>query len=99
MNRSSRESGAVIIGGSFHSLGAARNLAKHGVPVCVLNSGVCVSQFSRYVRSFLKCPAVDDDACFVEFLLRIAAERNMGGWVLFPSTDFVRILAQHRVLE
>jgi D-aspartate ligase len=96
MNRRSEEPGAVIIGGSFHSLGAARNLAKHGVPVCVLDSGVCVSQFSRRVKRFLKCPSVDDDACFVEFLLRIAAERSMDGWILFPSTDdAVRILAQH----
>lgn len=97
MNQRSERPGAVIIGGSFHSLGAARNLAKHGVSVCVLNNGICVSQFSRYVRRFLKCPSADDDARFVEFLLRIAAESCMDGWVLFPSTDdFVRIVAQHR---
>jgi len=96
MNRRGEQPGAVIIGGSFHSLGAARNLAKHGVPVCVLDSGTCVSQFSRYVKSFIKCPPADDDVSFVEFLLQISAERSMDGWVLFPSTDeFVRIVAQH----
>ncbi len=97
MDRGNGSPGAVILGGSFHSLGAARNLAKHGVPVCVLDSGVCVAQFSRSVRRFLKCPSADDEARFVEFLVRIAAERNMNDWVLFPSTDeHVRILAQHR---
>ena len=57
MNQRSERPGAVIIGGSFHSLGAARNLAKHGVPVCVLNSGVCVSQFSRYCAVFPQMPS------------------------------------------
>jgi len=97
MNRRGKQPGPVIIGGSFHSLGAARNLAKHGAPVCILDGGICVSQFSRYVGSFLKCPSADDDVGFVEFLLRISEERKMDGWVLFPSTDeFVRIVARHR---
>lgn len=85
MNTRGEQPGAVIVGGSFHSLGAARNLAKHGVPVCVLNSGVCVSQFSRHVKRFLKCPPLDDDGCFVEFLERIASARNMDGWFFSPA--------------
>lgn len=97
MNPKSEQPGAVIIGGSFYSLGAARNLTKNGVPVCVPNSGICVSQFSRYVKHFLKYPPLDDDACFVDFLLRIATEKGMDSWVLFPSTDeFVRLVAQYR---
>jgi len=86
----------VIIGGGFHSLGAARNLARHRVPVCVLNDGPCVTQFSRYVKCFIKCPPLDDEAAFVDFLVQIAADKGLDGWVLFPSTDdSVRILAQH----
>ena len=97
MDRGNEKPGAVIVGGSFHSLGAARNLAKHGVPVCVLDSAPCVARFSRSVKRFCKCPSVDDEAGFVEFLARIAAENNMEGWVLFPSNDeHVRIFAQHR---
>jgi D-aspartate ligase len=97
MDRENEESGAVILGGSFHGLGAARNLATHGVPVCVLDSTFCVAQLSRSVRRFLRCPPPADEARFVEFLLRIATEWNMHGWVLFASTDdHVRILAQHR---
>lgn len=97
MDRGNEKPGAVIVGGSFHSLGAARNLAKHGVPVCVLDSAPCVTRFSRSVKRFLKCPSVDDEAGFVRFLVQNAAEKNMEDWVLFPSTDeHVRILAQHR---
>ena len=97
MDRGNEKPGAVIVGGSFHSLGAARNLAKHGVPVCILDSAPCVARFSRSVKRFLKCPATDDETGFVEFLTRIVAENNMEGWALFPSTDeHVRIFAQHR---
>jgi predicted ATP-grasp superfamily ATP-dependent carboligase len=87
----------VILGGSFHSLGAARNLAKHGVPVCVLDNGPCVSRFSRSVKHFFRCPSVDDEARFIEFLVQIASDKKMTDWVLFPSTDeYVRVVAQHR---
>lgn len=96
-DRGNGNPGAVIVDGHFHSLGAARNLAKHGVPVYILDTGVCVAQFSRHVKRFFKCPPADDEAAFVEFLLRIATERNMNDWVLFPSTDeYVRIFAQYR---
>ena len=97
MGRGNGDPGAVIVGGHFLSLGAARSLAKHGIPVYVLDSGLCVAQFSRHVRRFFKCPPEKDEGRFVEFLLQVATERNMEDWVLFPSTDeSVRILAQHR---
>jgi D-aspartate ligase len=96
MSQRNEQPGVVIVGGSFHSLGAARNLAEHGVPVFVLDSGVCISRFSRRVERFIKCPSVGDEARFVEFLLRIAEEEHLNGWALFPSTDeSVRALALH----
>jgi len=97
VDRENGRAGAIIVDGSFSSLGAARNLTKHGVPVYVLDSELCVAQFSRCVRRFIRCPPADDEARFVEFLLEIAEEKDMNDWVLFPSTDeYVRILAQHR---
>jgi predicted ATP-grasp superfamily ATP-dependent carboligase len=97
MERGEGKPGAVILGGSFHSLGAARNLAEHNVPVCIVDSGPCVSRFSRSVGRFIKCPSADDETRFVKFLVQIAEDKCMNGWVLFPSTDeYVRILAQHR---
>lgn len=97
MDRDRDTPGAVILGGSFHSLGAARSLAKHGVPVCIVDNGACVSRFSRSVSSFINCPPADDEEEYVQFLLSAAVDRNMAGWVLFPSTDeTVRTLAQQR---
>ena len=89
--------GAIIVGGHFSSLGAARNLAKHGVPVYILDTGVCVARFSRHVRRFFRCPPTSDEAEFIDFLLQFVEKANMSGSVLFPSDDeCVRIFAQHR---
>ena len=89
--------GAIIVGGHFHGLGAARNLAKHGISVYVVDNGICVAQFSRHVRRFFRCPPTSDEAEFVYFLLQLAMKANLSGCVLFPSDDeCVRIFAQHR---
>jgi predicted ATP-grasp superfamily ATP-dependent carboligase len=48
------------------------------------------------VKCFLRCPSADNEDELIEFLLQSAVEKNMKGWVLFPSTDeYVRILAQN----
>lgn len=87
----------MIIGGTYSALGAARNLAKHGVAVHIMASERCIAQYSRSVRSFHRCPPADDESRFVEYLQYIAADRNINGYVLFPIADeYVRILAQHR---
>jgi D-aspartate ligase len=97
MNRNNEHPGAVILGGHFLSVGAVRNLAKHGVPVCILDSEVCVARFSRYTRRFFQCPSLHDEVRFIEFLIQIATEAHLNSWVIFPSTDeYVRVLAQHR---
>lgn len=89
--------GAVIIGGHFLSLGAARNLAKHGVPVYIADHEICVSQFSRHVKGCFRCPPPKEEARFVEFLQRTASGMPLAGCVLFPSTDeSVRLLSQYR---
>ena len=88
--------GAVILGGSFHSLGAARNLAKHGVPVCVVDNGACVSRFSRAVTYFIACPAVDDEEAYIQFLLSAAVDKGMEGWVLFPSPSGYTLISWRR---
>jgi predicted ATP-grasp superfamily ATP-dependent carboligase len=89
--------GAIIAGGHYHSLGAARNLAKHGVSVYVVDSSICVAQFSRHVRGFFRAPATDDEAAYCEFFLKLAERPGLGGAILFPSDDeSVRIFALHR---
>lgn len=77
--------GAVIIGGTFNSLGAARSLANNGVSVYVIDAGWCIAQFSRHIRRFFRGPPTSDDAELVDFLLRLAQEANLIGCVLFPE--------------
>src|SRR5687767_1579518 len=76
MNRINQHPGAVILGGHFLSLGAVRNLAKHGVPVCVLDSEVCVARFSRCIRHFFQCPPLYTEDRFINFLMQIAREAH-----------------------
>jgi len=95
MEAISPQPGAVIIGGHYLSLGAARNLASSGIPVCVVDSEVCVAQFSRRVRRTFRSPPVDDETAFVAFLSELARQAGLLGWVVFASTDqAVRVLAQ-----
>jgi len=91
--------GAVILGGSFCSVGAARNLAEHGVRVCVLGSATSVARFSRSVRPFATWPRELKDDELPDYLVKTAEKRRIRGWALFPSSDeHVRVVAQHSPL-
>jgi D-aspartate ligase len=89
----------VILGGGFGSLGAARNLAEHGVEVCVLGSATSVARFSRAVSLFASWPSELKDEGLPDYLVKSAEKYRIRGWVLFPSCDeHVRIVAQHSSL-
>jgi D-aspartate ligase len=89
--------GAVIIGGRFQGLGALRNLARHGVPIYLLNHGLCIGRFSRYVKKFKKCPDVGQEDIFFKFLIELAQKEHIDGWLIYPNDDeTVRFLAQHK---
>lgn len=96
MEQQERKPGALILGGHFLSLGAARNLADHRVPVYVADSEVCITQFSRRIAGRFRCPAARHEQELVEYLLQLATQSGLRGSVLFPSTDeHVRVVAQH----
>jgi D-aspartate ligase len=95
MNHAHDSPGAVIVGGSFACLGAARNLTEHGVKVCVLGDATSVARFSRSVSRFAKCSLEPNDGV-LDYLMRMAEKGCVRGWVLFPTNDeHVRIVAQH----
>ena len=99
MNHAHDSPGAVILGGSFACLEAARNLDKHGVRVCVLGSATSVARFSRSVGRFVKWPRELKDEELPDFLVAMAEKCGVRGWVLFPTCDeHLRILAQHSSL-
>jgi len=88
--------GAVILGGSFASVTAARNLAKHGVRVCVLDSETSIARFSRSVSFFAKWPRGLLEDQLGDYLVGVAERLHVQGWLLIPTSDeHVRVVAQN----
>lgn len=79
--------GAVIIGGDFQGLGIARNLAPLGIPVVVIDQDFCISRFSKFVQHCYKCPSLTDIEAFVDFLERLAIEKGLSKWIVYPTSD------------
>ncbi len=88
-----RPGGAVIIGSNFMALGVARSLGRRGIPVWVLHDEYVVATASRYVRRSLPWA----DANEIGYLLDLATQHRLRGWVLFPVTDKAAgLLSRHR---
>lgn len=96
MANNDRKPGAVILGGDFSSLGVARNLSKHNVPVYIVDSELCIARFSRHVKGYFNSPSFDNDEEYIDFLRRLASDFDLQGSVLFASEDeYVRILSRY----
>ena len=85
MNRAHDRPGAVILGGGFACLEAARNLDKCGVRVCVVGSATSVARFSRSVGRFVKWPRGLKDEELPDFLVAMAEKY---GLIATGGTDF-----------
>ena len=79
--------GVVVIGGHFQGLGLVRALATEGVDVVLLDRDPCLARVSRYVRRFLRCPDVRNEEAFLNFLVGLAKDGGLEGWVIFPTDD------------
>ncbi|NOU17096.1 MAG: hypothetical protein HOO91_06010 [Bacteroidales bacterium] len=86
MNSHTLKPGAIIIEGHVQGLSLARTLGEKGIPVYVVDKRNCVARYSRYSHKFFICPDFKDDA-FAEFLLQLAKDENLNGWILLPSND------------
>ncbi len=96
-HRQTKPVGAVILGGDFQALGVTRSLARQNVPVYLLDKGLCIGRFSRYVWKFEKCPDAKEEALLFNFLVDLAREENLEGWLLYPNDDeTVRFLARNK---
>ncbi len=88
--------GAVILGGNFASVAAARNLSAHGVKVCVIDTATSLARFSRSVNYFVRQPRGIKDNELSHYLVKIAKNLCVRGWVLIPCSDEqLRIVAQN----
>jgi D-aspartate ligase len=93
----SRDVGAVILGGDYQGLGIARSVGRHGVPVVVVDDERSITRLSRYCRSYERIADMGDEDRVVDDLLRIARERGLEGWVLYPTRDeTVAAIARNR---
>ncbi len=93
----SRDVGAVILGGDYQGLGIARSVGRHGVPVVVVDDERSITRLSRYCTSYERIADMGDEDRVIDDLLRIARERGLEGWVLYPTRDeTVAAIARNR---
>jgi D-aspartate ligase len=79
--------GALVLGSDYRGLGAVQSLGRRGVDVWVLrHARRGVADFSRYARRSLDWPA-GSPRSRVSFLLELAEQHGLNGWVLFPTGD------------
>ena len=93
--------GALILGADYRGLGVARSLGRHGVPVWVVaERGEPLATVSRYARRSVRWPEPEVQSR-VDFLLELAASRDLQGWALIPSGDrtAAMIARNHAALE
>lgn len=89
--------GAIVLGGDYQGLGIVRSLGRHGVPVCVIDDEHSIARVSRYTGCWARVEDLGNESILVEDLLRIGHERNLAGWVLFPTRDeTVAAIARNR---
>jgi len=79
--------GALVMGADGRGLGIVQSLGRHGVPVWVLKkAGHVLACTSCYASRALAWPE-QQEADQIEFLIGLAREYSLQGWVLFPTDD------------
>jgi len=87
----------VIIGGDYQGLGIARNLASLGIPVYIVDPDFCIARYSKFVRKYFRCPAINGNGEFHRFLIQLAEVEKLRDWVLFPTLDMaVHVISRGR---
>ncbi len=81
--------GAVVLGSDFKALGVVRSLGRHGIPSIVIDNIPRSAWFSRYTRKHFRWAGAMDRPEFVDYLVQLAAEQHVEGWVLLPLQDEV----------
>ena len=76
-----------MTGSDYRGLALVRSLGRQGIPVCVLTHGDdLLAAKSRYATRRLRFEG-ESEAQRTAFLLDLADEQGMGGWVVFPTDD------------
>jgi D-aspartate ligase len=89
--------GALVVGGAHVSIGVARSLDRHGVPVWLLANHP-LPTFSRHVARSFAWPGADH-ADGLDSILDLVARHKLQGWVLIATGDQdMRLIAQNHAL-
>ena len=80
------EVGALVLGGDYRALGVVRSLGRRGIPVWLFTDDHVLAATSRYVRRRLRLPG-GGPLARLQFLIRLAEEEGLDGWMLLPTTD------------
>ena len=78
--------GALVLGADYRGLGIVRSLGRRDVPVWLAHHDDRLATYSRYARHSFEWPG-DWASDQTEFLLRLADEHRLHGWVIFPTAD------------
>jgi D-aspartate ligase len=90
--------GALVLGGDASALAIVRSLGRHKIPVWTLAGKDKLAGFSRYCVRSLRWPESDEPEQ-LEYLLNLADQYQLDGWVLFAIDDErAALLARNRHL-
>ncbi len=78
--------GVVVIEGHVQGLSNTRSLGEAGIPVIVVDRNNCIARYSKFCKTFFRCPSYEDDI-FADFLIELAEQIEISGWILMPSND------------
>ena len=94
------EPGALIIGGDYRGLGIVRSLGRHDVPVWVAHTDDDrIATYSRYMTGHVPWTHDGVEEEQIAYLVRLAAEHDLEGWVLIPTSDKQAELIAHNHAE
>jgi D-aspartate ligase len=93
----SKNVGAVVLGGDFQGLGIVRSIGRRNAPVCVIDDEYSIARFSHYTTHAVRVPDLRDETRTVEAVLDVGRRLGLEGWVLYPTRDeIVAALSRHR---
>ncbi len=91
------DTGALIIGGAHVSIGVARSLGRHGIPVWLLANHP-LPKYSRYVQRSFDWPGAEHEHG-VASIIGVATDHGLKDWVLIATGDEdMRMIAQNHAL-
>jgi D-aspartate ligase len=95
-SRSTALPGVVVLGSDFKALGLVRTLGRRGIPAIVVDDLPRSAWYSRYVVGRYRWQGAMWGAPFRHFLMTLAEEQGLTGWLLLPVQDeVVELIARH----